>query len=96
MQLSIFVKALVWTFIHSLWQGLVAAIIASIIISVTKKAKASLRYNLLGITLGLFLVATIITCLLEISSARPNEFINSAVANYNIEDTSTSGGGELS
>ena len=50
------VKALCWTFIHSLWQGLVAAIIAGAIIISTRKTKASLRYNLLVILFAVLLL----------------------------------------
>ena len=39
-------KALVWTFVHSLWQGLLAAMIAAVIITATKKTRANIRYNL--------------------------------------------------
>jgi beta-lactamase regulating signal transducer with metallopeptidase domain len=63
-------KVVAWTFVHSLWQGLVAAILAAIIISGTRKTSARLRYNLLGIVLILFLSATLIT-FLEISG-RPD------------------------
>ena len=54
-------KALTWTFIHSLWQGLVAALIAAIIISCTRNASARLRYNLLGIVMILFFAGSVIT-----------------------------------
>ena len=53
-------KALCWTFIHSLWQGLLAAIAAGIVISSTRKTKASLRYNLLVI---LFSTSLLIACI---------------------------------
>lgn len=51
-----FLKALCWTFIHSLWQGVVAAVIAGIIVICTCKTKASLRYNLLTSLFVLFLL----------------------------------------
>ena len=51
-----FLKALSWTFIHSLWQGLLAAIIAGVIISSTRTTKAYLRYNLLVILFAFFLL----------------------------------------
>ena len=56
-------KALAWTFVHSLWQGLVAAFLAAIIISVTRKTTARLRYNLLGMVLVLFVLTTFMTFL---------------------------------
>lgn len=59
--MQVLLKALSWTFLHSLWQGLLAAILAAIIISATKKASARLRYNLLGSALLLFLATTLFT-----------------------------------
>src|SRR5215203_6920 len=50
------IKALCWTFIHSLWQGLVAAILAGIFIISTRKAKANIRYNSLVVLFALFMV----------------------------------------
>ena len=54
-------KALTWTFIHSLWQGLLAALICAIIISSTRSATARLRYNLLSIVMILFFAGSVIT-----------------------------------
>jgi bla regulator protein BlaR1 len=45
-------KAISWTLLHSLWQGLILAILAGLVILFTKKAKANLRYSILS---GLFL-----------------------------------------
>lgn len=45
-------KAISWTLLHSLWQGLILAIFAGLVILFTKKAKANLRYSILA---GLFL-----------------------------------------
>jgi len=54
-------KAIGWTLIHSLWQGLLAAMLAAIIIIGTKKSEARYRYNLLGVVLFLFIITTVIT-----------------------------------
>lgn len=54
-------KALSWTFIHSLWQGLIAAVLAAVIILSTRKSSARLRYNLLGMVVIFFLMAAILT-----------------------------------
>lgn len=62
-----FLKALCWTFIHSLWQGVVAAVIAGIIIGCTRKAKASLRYNLLVILFTSLLLIIGISFFLQLS-----------------------------
>jgi bla regulator protein BlaR1 len=55
------VRTICWTLIHSLWQGLLAAIIAGIIIISTRKTHPLLRYNLLTAVFLLFLASTVIT-----------------------------------
>jgi beta-lactamase regulating signal transducer with metallopeptidase domain len=55
------VRTVCWTLIHSLWQGLLAAILAGIIIIGTRKAAARLRYNLLTAVFILFLGGSVIT-----------------------------------
>jgi hypothetical protein len=40
-------QSVCWTLLHSLWQGLLAAIIAAIIIMLTRKSAPAIRYNLL-------------------------------------------------
>jgi len=46
-------KAISWTLIHSVWQGLILAIFAGLVIVFTRKSKAAVRYNVLS---GLFLM----------------------------------------
>lgn len=55
------VRALCWTFIHSLWQGLLAALVAGVIIAGTRKSTALLRYNLLTLVLFLFVAGAVVT-----------------------------------
>jgi beta-lactamase regulating signal transducer with metallopeptidase domain len=50
-----FLNAVCWTLVHSIWQGVVTAILGGVIILTTKKAKASLRYNLLVLLFGVYL-----------------------------------------
>jgi bla regulator protein blaR1 len=52
-------QAICWTLIHSLWQGLLLAIIAGVVIMITKKSTAALRYNILA---GLFFTFILISC----------------------------------
>src|ERR1700679_1918978 len=52
-------KAVCWTLVHSLWQGLLAALVAGAVILTTRKSAAVLRYNLLTADLVLFLVAAV-------------------------------------
>jgi beta-lactamase regulating signal transducer with metallopeptidase domain len=47
--------ALGWTFLHSLWQGLLAAMLAAAVMIFTRKATARLRYHLLCAVLICFI-----------------------------------------
>lgn len=65
-------QAICWTLIHSLWQGLIAAVVAALVITVTKRSAASLRYNLLLAVLMLFILAISMTAQRQLlSSANP-------------------------
>jgi bla regulator protein blaR1 len=64
-------RAICLTLMHSLWQGLVAAVIAAVIIATTRKAGAALRYNLLSAVVLLFLGALSITFYFEITTGVP-------------------------
>jgi bla regulator protein BlaR1 len=52
------IRAVCWTLLHSLWQGLIVAVIAGMIMVLTKKSSSSLRYNLLCSLLFLFLAVS--------------------------------------
>jgi bla regulator protein blaR1 len=54
-------RAICWTLLHSLWQGLLLALIAGAVMVMTKKASSALRYNLLCTLLLLFLAASTYT-----------------------------------
>lgn len=94
--MELIIKALAWTFIHSLWQGLLAALIAAIIMSATKKSTARLRYNLLGILLLIFVVTTSFTFMVEykeyLSSAGNLSENTLAVNNSDADDISIASG----
>jgi len=51
-------RALCWALLHSLWQGLILAVVAGLILVLTKKASSSLRYNLLCCGMILFLAVS--------------------------------------
>jgi bla regulator protein blaR1 len=51
-------RAICWTLLHSLWQGLIFAIVAGIVLVLTKKASSSLRYTLLCCGMMLFLAVS--------------------------------------
>ncbi len=51
-------RAVCWSLLHSLWQGLIFAVVSGVIMVLTKKAPSTLRYNLLCGLMALFLVAS--------------------------------------
>ena len=53
---SNWVHALCVTLFHSLWMGLILGLLTSLVILGTRKSSASVRYNLLTVLLGLFVV----------------------------------------
>ena len=55
------IYALSWTLLHSFWQGIVLALAAGLIMLVCRRSKASVRYNLLGIALVLFVIGLVAT-----------------------------------
>ena len=59
-------KVLCWTLVHSLWQGLLAAALAGVIILGTRRSAAVRRYNLLTGTLLLFLAVAAATFFYEL------------------------------
>lgn len=54
-------QALCRTFLHSLWQGMIVATMAGLVLLFTRRTSARIRYNLLGTLLLLFLITTGIT-----------------------------------
>jgi beta-lactamase regulating signal transducer with metallopeptidase domain len=72
---SAIIRALCWTLLHSLWQGLILALVAGAIMLFTRKAKSSTRYNLLGLLVLAFLLVSGYTFFRElrpISATIPN------------------------
>lgn len=55
------VRALCLTLMHSLWQGLVAAIVAGGILLCTRRSRPAFRYNMLALALLLFVSGTVLT-----------------------------------
>jgi beta-lactamase regulating signal transducer with metallopeptidase domain len=62
------VQALCHTLVHSLWQGLLLALLTGLIIVLTRNAGAALRYRLLVSALLVFTVCTVLTLLAELTS----------------------------
>jgi beta-lactamase regulating signal transducer with metallopeptidase domain len=76
------INAVFWTLIHSLWQGLILAVLGGFIILITKKALPVLRYNLLCLILVIFIVAVGFTFY--------SQFQNIDNLNSSIQNTSSS------
>jgi hypothetical protein len=54
-------QVVLWTFIHSLWQGGLAVIAAVLIVKLTRGARSRVRYNLLLSVFGLLVLTTFLT-----------------------------------
>ncbi len=65
------IKAIGDTLIHSLWQGLLLAIITGLIVVCTRGSAATRRYNLLIGALILFAAASVCTFVRELSASSP-------------------------
>ncbi len=65
------VKAICWTLIHSLWIGMVIALLCGIVIGTTRKSAAALRYRLLCGLLVLFVCAMGVTFYFEYNVPAP-------------------------
>lgn len=79
-----FVKALSWTLLHSVWQGIILAVVVGGIMLSTKKVKSSLRYNLLVLSIALFTVSVVVTFFTQLNS---NEVIGKSNVLQNISVT---------
>ncbi|HXB09104.1 MAG TPA: M56 family metallopeptidase [Puia sp.] len=62
-------RAVCWALLHSLWQGLVFALLAGLVLVLTKKASSALRYNLLCGGLALFLAVSGYTFYIQLHGA---------------------------
>ena len=63
------VKAICSTLIHSLWEGLILAIVAAVTIVLTRKASSDLRYKLLTAYLLLFTAGILFTFFTELAKS---------------------------
>lgn len=66
---TVFVKALGATFLHSIWQALIALIVCHIVLAVTKRSSPAVRYNLLLVVAASFVVTSFITFALQFQQA---------------------------
>ncbi len=69
------INALCWTFLHSLWQGLLFSIITAFILTMTRRSKPSLRYNIFTALLVLFITTAGITFMREFFLTKGNSSV---------------------
>src|ERR1700761_1842140 len=79
-------RAVCWTLLHSLWQGLIFAIIAGTIMVLTKKASSTLRYNLLCCGMLLFLAGWNYTFYLQLQGGSTMSSVDTLVSRQNVID----------
>ena len=65
------INAICWTLIHSLWIGLIVAVFAGLLIALTNRSSANLRYRLLFGLLALFVVSTGMVLWYELNNNHP-------------------------
>jgi len=80
-------RALSWTLLHSLWQGLALAIVAALVILATKRSKAVIRYNLFTGIFFLFLLCTVCTFIWQLD--RTKNIKETTGQHINLVDNST-------
>ncbi len=68
------IYALGWTVVHSIWQGLLVAIIMALVMQSMQKSSAKLRYEVASISLFLVFVFSLSTFILLYDSASQKEF----------------------
>ena len=56
-----FIQSFSWMLLHSLWQGLLLAVVSGILLVLTKKSSSAVRYNLLLAQLLIFISACVLT-----------------------------------
>lgn len=59
------IQAFSWMLIHSLWQGLLLAVVTAVVLIATKRSGARLRYNLVAVQFLFFIVACCCTFVWE-------------------------------
>ncbi|MBS1503515.1 MAG: hypothetical protein JST32_15710, partial [Bacteroidetes bacterium] len=60
-----FIRSFSWMLLHSLWQGMLLAVLTAIVLMLTRKATAAVRYNLVFALFMLFLATCGATFALE-------------------------------
>ena len=66
------ILALCWTLIHSIWQGLLLAVVTGAVMLATRRSHANKRYRLLTMLFFVFIGVTLITFVKELKSQQAN------------------------
>ncbi|HXD77301.1 MAG TPA: M56 family metallopeptidase, partial [Puia sp.] len=66
------IRALCWTLLHSLWQGMILAVTAGIVMVLTKRASSATRYTGLSLMVAAFLLVSAYTFVREWRGATVN------------------------
>ena len=82
------IQAICWTLIHSVWIGIIASVLAGIIIATTRKSSPLLRYRLLCSVLILFVIATAITLNSELDPVAVKTSAQTGISAMNISPSS--------
>ncbi len=83
------IPALCWTLIHSLWQGLLLAVAASIILLCTKRSTPALRYNLLTGAFLFFIIGILFTFYMQLNKVSGNENVSATIITGLTEKSTT-------
>ncbi len=70
-----FIQVVGWTFVHSLWQGVLAAILALVVLGITRKSRPILRYNLLSLLFVFFIAGVIYTFFVQQHGIHRSEYV---------------------
>ncbi len=82
-------EAACWTLIHSLWQGLVLALIAGLVLSCTKRSTPALRYGILLSLFFLFTLSTVCTFMLQWTNNTDAIAVTGQVDQYSTNGTAS-------
>jgi bla regulator protein blaR1 len=78
------IQALGWTLLHSLWQGLIAALLLGVLLLLLHRQSATIRYFVSTLTLFTFLLVTVATFVKEYSLLTETTASESKPMNYAI------------
>ncbi|MEJ7678061.1 MAG: hypothetical protein WKG06_09395 [Segetibacter sp.] len=72
------IQAFCWMLIHSLWQGLVFTVISGVVMMLTTRSGAGLRYNIVAVLFFLFIAICGFTFIRELNIYHSSTVIESA------------------